>query len=114
MRTFFILTLAIQTISQSFAQEVSNESIASNIEKLLSHMHQNRQFNGTILIAKDGEIITEQSFGYADPETKAKLTERSSFRLASVSKQFTAMGIMMLNEQGKLNELDHGKGQVLK
>jgi CubicO group peptidase (beta-lactamase class C family) len=89
--------------THSFGQKVSNSTITSNIEKLLNTMHQNQQFNGTVLIAKKGKIITEQSFGYANPETGEKLTERSSFRLASVSKQFAAMGIMILKERGKLD-----------
>lgn len=64
---------------------------------------ENKIFSGTVLIAADGKIVFEKSVGYANVEDKTRLTERSSFRLASVSKQFTAMGIMLLKEDGKLD-----------
>ena len=64
---------------------------------------ENKIFSGTVLIAIDGKIVFEKSVGFASIEDKSPLTENSSYRLASVSKQFTAMGIMILKEQGKLD-----------
>jgi len=64
---------------------------------------ENRIFSGTVLIAVDGKIVLEKSVGYANVKTKQPFAENSSFRLASVSKQFTAMGIMLLKEDGKLD-----------
>jgi CubicO group peptidase (beta-lactamase class C family) len=62
-----------------------------------------RGFNGSYLIAKDGEIIVEKYIGFADAATKAdSLTEHSAFHLASVSKTFTAMAILKLWQDGKL------------
>ncbi|MDN3593474.1 serine hydrolase [Zunongwangia endophytica] len=60
-------------------------------------------FNGAILVTKNDSIIYKESFGYAHEKTKEKITTESVFYIASVSKQFTAMGIMMLQEQGKLS-----------
>lgn len=64
---------------------------------------ENKIFSGTVLIAIEGKIVFEKSVGFANIEDKTPFTEKSSFRLASVSKQFTAMGIMILKEQGKLD-----------
>ena len=64
---------------------------------------ENQVFSGTVLIAVDGKIVFEKSVGYANIADKTPFTKNSSFRLASVSKQFTAMGIMLLKEEGKLD-----------
>jgi CubicO group peptidase (beta-lactamase class C family) len=61
-----------------------------------------RGFNGAMLVAKKGTIIFEGYHGYSNPKTKDTLNEHSAFHLASVSKTFTAMGILKLAEQGKL------------
>lgn len=60
------------------------------------------QFNGNVLIAEGNQIIFHKAFGYADFEKKKKLTTKSVFELASLSKQFTAMAIMILKERGEL------------
>lgn len=65
-----------------------------------------RGFNGNILVARKGKIIYRDAFGYADFRSKENLTVDSRFQLASVSKQFTAVAIMLLKEQGKLSYLD--------
>ena len=59
-------------------------------------------FNGTVLIAKQGRICFERHYGFADPDGTIPLSNHSSFSLASVSKQFTAMGILLLVQKGKL------------
>jgi CubicO group peptidase (beta-lactamase class C family) len=86
---------------------VSQDSIhrikAKKIEDLFNRLHKNKQFNGAVLVAEDGKIIYSDAKGYANFSTKKELTVHSSFHLASVSKQFTAMAIMMLQEEGKLN-----------
>jgi CubicO group peptidase (beta-lactamase class C family) len=63
-------------------------------------------FNGTVLVAEYGQVIYQKAFGYADFQTKDSLTTQTAFQLASVSKQFTAMAVMMLKERGKLSYED--------
>lgn len=67
---------------------------------------QRHGFNGTILVAQYGRILYQKAVGYADFGKKDSLTTHSAFQLASVSKQFTAMAIMMLQERGKLRYED--------
>jgi CubicO group peptidase (beta-lactamase class C family) len=64
------------------------------------------QFNGNVLIAKGGNIIYQKAFGYRNYETRELLDNNSVFELASISKQFTAMGILLLKEKGKLKLSD--------
>lgn len=61
---------------------------------------------GTILIAKDGKPIVSKGYGMANIEFDAPNNPQTVFRLASVSKQFTAAAIMILQERGKLNTSD--------
>ncbi len=56
-----------------------------------------------ILAIDDGEVIFQQGFGVANVDTKAPCTPQTNFRMASVSKQFTATAIMVLVDQGKLS-----------
>lgn len=58
--------------------------------------------NGNVLIAEKGVVIYKKSFGLRDEAAKLPLDENSVFELASVSKQFTAMGIVLLQQKGKL------------
>src|SRR5437762_7686102 len=67
------------------------------------------QFNGNILVAEKGIPIYQQALGYADYNDKRMLNDSSVFELASVSKQFTAMGIMILKERGMLSYDDNIK-----
>ncbi|MEB3025986.1 serine hydrolase domain-containing protein, partial [Parvimonas sp. M13] len=75
------------------------------IEKQYQQLLGNRGFNGSILVAKNGEILFEDYKGYSNFKTKALITPNTPFHLASVSKTFTGMAILKLREQGKL-ELD--------
>ena len=68
----------------------------------LSQWHANGQFNGNALILKDGKIEFQGSFGIGNIDPVDPLNLNSIFRLGSVSKQFTAMGIVKLKENGKL------------
>src|SRR5450432_4266056 len=73
------------------------------LREFMTGQHNYFRFNGNILVAKEGNIIYRQSLGYADYNTKRLLNDSSVFELASVSKQFTAMGIMILKERGLLS-----------
>jgi CubicO group peptidase (beta-lactamase class C family) len=68
-----------------------------------SVMNTTPDFSGVILVADQGKPVYFKSFGYLDFQMHTKLDTNAVFELASVSKQFTAMTIMMLQEEGKLN-----------
>lgn len=73
------------------------------IGQLMSVLHERGQFNGCALVAVRGKVIYEGALGEANSPMHARLTTQSRFCLASVTKQFTAMAIMMLTEQNKLS-----------
>jgi CubicO group peptidase (beta-lactamase class C family) len=57
----------------------------------------------SVAIAKDGKLIYARGFGYADTASKTETQPYSQFRIASISKLVTAIGIMKLQEEGKLS-----------
>lgn len=57
----------------------------------------------SILIVDNGKTVYNKSFGYANVETLEKATPSTNYRLASVSKMFTAMSIMILKDRGQLD-----------
>lgn len=88
------------------SQVVFASGKAEKIDEFMKYCHSNGLFNGTVLVAENGTLIYINAFGFADFETKRELQVTSPFYLASVSKQFTAMAIMILKERGKLNYED--------
>jgi CubicO group peptidase (beta-lactamase class C family) len=60
-------------------------------------------YNGSVLITKNNKVLYNKAFGVANKKENRALKPTTSFELASVSKQFTAIAILKLYEQGKLN-----------
>lgn len=69
-------------------------------------LNKNQQFNGNVLIAENGKIVYEKSFGFADFSSKKLNTKQTTFPIASITKTFTATAILQLFEKGKLNVND--------
>lgn len=61
---------------------------------------------GAVLVVRNGRIVFERGYGAADLRSLRKIDEHTDFRLASLSKQFTAMAIMLLVHDGKLHYED--------
>tara|TARA_R110002167_G_scaffold7402_4_gene35116 strand:+ start:264 stop:1511 length:1248 start_codon:yes stop_codon:yes gene_type:complete len=62
-----------------------------------------RGFNGAVLVARGDQVLFRQVYGMADHEQGRPLALGSKFRLASVSKQFTAAAILKLQDEGVLS-----------
>lgn len=101
MKRFINFVLILIVVSSPVLSQTT-ESTASKIDQLFKHAYAKGLFNGTVLVAKKGEVLYKNAFGMAEIATNRKLNVESSFYLASVSKQFTATCIMILKEQGKL------------
>ncbi|MBX9614814.1 MAG: beta-lactamase family protein [Caulobacteraceae bacterium] len=61
------------------------------------------RFMGAVLVARGDKVLFRQAYGIADVATGAPLTVGSRFRLASISKQFTAAAILKLQDEGQLS-----------
>jgi CubicO group peptidase (beta-lactamase class C family) len=79
------------------------EKRAGQIDSIFTRMSKSYWFNGGVLYVEKGRKVFSKTYGIADFRSKDTLTEHSAFQLASVSKMFTAMVIMILKEQGELS-----------
>ncbi|HLY72220.1 MAG TPA: serine hydrolase domain-containing protein, partial [Puia sp.] len=87
----------------------AQKNYSSLLRQFMTGQHDYFHFNGNILIAKGGNIIYQQDLGYADFNSKRMLNDSSVFELASLSEQFTAVGIMILKEKKLLSYEDNVK-----
>ena len=73
------------------------------LDNWLTKLNKKGRFSGTVLLARGDEVLFSHSYGFQDIDETISLTENSSFNLASVSKQFTSMAIVLLNYREKLS-----------
>lgn len=91
------------------AQE-KNVVLETKLDSLFKSVFNPNEPGGSMLIAKNNEIIYQRNYGLADIVTKEKITENSVFNTGSISKTFVANGILILKERGLLsldNSLSH-------
>jgi CubicO group peptidase (beta-lactamase class C family) len=94
--TFLVVALLFGVVASGAG---ANKSIASLFSKITSA----NDPGCAVLVRKGGRTLFERGYGVRDLRTHAKIDPNTNFRLASVSKQFTAMAIMLLVRDGKLH-----------
>ena len=117
---FFFLILATTFSCKSEAEKIADQTSTRNAlidstlnqfqKKLLSQqidsVFSKYQFNGSVAILKNDEILYQKDSGFEDFKQKKKLDSSSVFAIASVSKQFTAVLILLQEDWGKLTTED--------
>lgn len=97
----FLTLLGFQTNGQEFKIDTTQ------LSQYLSNKHINNQFDGIALVAHKDSIIYSKSLGYANHELKRQFDHATKFQIASLSKQFTAFGILILEQDNKLTTEDY-------
>ena len=98
-RTAFVAVIAfVATLTVSFAQTKTTQ-----LDDLLNKYTEYGQFNGSVLVADHGKVIYKKGFGLANREWDISNAPDTKHRLGSITKQFTAMLIMQLVAEGKLD-----------
>ncbi len=82
------------------------QEIAVKIDEVMDKNVELDLFSGTVLVAKDGNILYAEAFGEADKDFHVKNTLETKFNIGSIGKVFTGTAIMHLAERGKLNVMD--------
>jgi len=95
----------IDSIKVNF-KVLENDSRRKKINSFFKKKFSSNQFNGNILFAENGNIITQKSYGYSNFRKKELLNKRHSFQLASVSKPFTSIAVLQLIEKNRINLKD--------
>lgn len=110
---FFISTLLLtsceSTKTKTFHEKTvasSNSNIKTKLGKYMDNYSKKNEFSGTILITKDDEILLNKGYGTADYNNRLPNKPQTIFQIASLTKQFTAAAILMLQEQNLLNVND--------
>lgn len=97
--TFVFFFAGLSALSQ-------NKQIEKKLDELLSGQFPQQQPGCQVLIAKQGEVIYRKAFGTADLQLGVPMKPEMVFNIASITKQFTAVAILQLEEQGKLSLQD--------
>jgi CubicO group peptidase (beta-lactamase class C family) len=79
------------------------DSRETSIDALLAQYNHADAPGAAVMVIRGGKVLYRRGYGLADAEARVAVTPATNFRLASVTKQFTAMAIMMLAERGKLS-----------
>jgi len=90
---FGLLALLVSTA-------VATQSDLPRIEKAVEMRVSKGQFMGAILVARNGKILLSKGYGKANLEWRIPNSSHTRFRLGSVTKQFTAASILLLEERG--------------
>jgi len=92
-RVLLLLALPPAASAQDVAQ----------MRDIVRHYVDDKTFMGSVLVARDGDVLLSEGFGLANLEWKIPNTPATKFRLGSLTKQFTAAAILLLEERGKLS-----------
>lgn len=94
--------LALRIPSLDLSEASSQGEKLETIDSWLAQLNQSGKFNGAVLLAKSGDVVFENFYGLNGANSSEKIDNHSSFNLASVSKQFTAMGVVVLKNKSIL------------
>ena len=96
-----IVTIALSLTSLKSDAQLAKEKIKL-VDSAINYYYKRGLFNGTVLLAQKGSVVYQKAVGTNNAINGKPLSIESSFNLASISKQFMATMIMMLQEKGKL------------
>jgi len=100
--TLIFLAVAFFALAIESRAQAPSSSVDSQAESIFSSITQENAPGLAVLVRKDGRTLFEKGYGVRDLRSKAKIDQHTNFRLASFTKQFTAMAVMMLIHDGKL------------
>ena len=105
-RSFFLLAAIC------LASRASGDDLTPKFERYMEAAVKVDGFSGSVLVSRGGETLFARGYGQASIELGVPNTPQTKFRIGSITKQFTAMAIVILAEQGKL-KLDDPIGKYV-
>ena len=103
MKYIFCLLITLMSVI-SWSQEKLDNELAKNIDKYINNIQKENGIPGiTLAIIQDGEVIYKNNIGYANIEHQVPVSDKSIFRLYSLTKPIVSVGVFQLIEEGKLH-----------
>src|SRR5690348_14997391 len=99
------LAIALILASACLAQDKPQTEMVPRMEQIIQ-AYVPARFMGSVLVAQDGKVLLDKGYGFANLEWDVPNTPTTKFRLGSITKQFTAASILLLEERGKLKVED--------
>lgn len=109
VRILFSFAIALVCLTPAVSAQnrsVGEKSVAFQADEYLNGLVKDDRFSGAVLLARDGKIVLSKGYGLANRETGTPNSARTKIRLGSLTKQFTAASILLLQERGKLRTSD--------
>ncbi len=88
-------------IAQS-KQEIAPQNLAQQMDQMAASYYNNTEPGATVIVSKGGQTLFRKAYGMADMHAKRAMRPEDVMRLGSITKQFTAVSILMLVDEGKL------------
>ena len=102
----FLMSFALAAGPLLAGGQAVDKDAAALMDAYLAACHKLDRFSGSVLVAHKGRIVLNKGYGMANYELGVPNSPETKFRLGSVTKQFTAMAILQLEERGKLKVTD--------
>ncbi len=100
------LAIMLVFTTACLAQDKPQNEPVARMEQIIQSYVPTKQFMGTVLVSRNGKILLDKGYGFANLEWQIPNTPTTKFRLGSITKQFTAASILLLEERGKLKVED--------
>ena len=97
---FFPLSAALLS---AIVPACTGEKVAAELDNLFSEKFPADSPGAQVIVVRGGHLVYDRGFGLADLETRAPITDTTMFNICSVSKQFSAVALLKLAEEGKLS-----------
>jgi CubicO group peptidase (beta-lactamase class C family) len=108
MKRIISLTALVLFVASSCAAQtvVTSKELTARVDEYVNGLVQQTRFSGAVLLARGGKVLLSKGYGMANLEDETPNTPQTKFRLGSLTKQFTAAAILLLQERGKLSVQD--------
>ena len=106
LRSKLVLLLVLLGWVSNFSL-AADKDMTAKIDAVFKDFQSDEAPGVAVLVIHDGKGIFERGYGVSDLRTKHKITPDTNFRLASLSKEFTALAVMLLVHDGKISYSDH-------
>ena len=97
-----LLQAPIAAVQAAPVAAMLDQAVAARIDGVVAPYYKPGDPGATLIVTKDGKTLLRKAYGMADVASDVRMKAGATMRLGSITKQFTAVAILMLAEEGKL------------